>query len=162
MKKFFIAALLTLSLAACGSKVPVLSGKMTTYSKKNYTVELPAECEEVSSELSDISAQYEGCSVAIVTVPLNQATVCSDKEEFSEVMESLGYNLSVKAYSKESPSGLDAYTAEYELEKTKITQVTYVDGDKAYIATYARPDDVGDETDKIFTEGLKAFRLLEE
>lgn len=163
MKKIFILALLTISLAACSaSRSQVsLSGNMKAASAKDYSIMLPEECEVMGSEISDISAQYNGCSVAVVTMDAQQATVCADKAEFSQIMEGLGYNLSVTGYEKAAVGGRDAYIADYTLEKTKITQITYINSGTAYIATYARPADVGKDTDEIFIEGLKAFEITE-
>ncbi|MGN1098201.1 MAG: hypothetical protein ACI4SS_04830, partial [Clostridia bacterium] len=162
MKKIFILALLTISLAACGRNGGVqLSGNLRTESAKNYSIMLPEECEIVGSELSDLAAQYEGCSVAVVSMPLSQATVCDDKKEFSEVMEGMGYDLSVTDYEKETIGDFEAYRAEYALEKTKITQITYAAEDTAYVVTYARPKDVSKDTDEVFIKGMEAFELSE-
>lgn len=172
MKKLFILALLTLSLSACGVKNSSnidLSGNMTVYYGKNialqtsYSLELPEECENTTSELSELSAYYEGCTVSTVSMPADQATLCEDKEQFAQVMELLGYNLTVTDYDTyTTDDGIDAYRADYSLEKTKITQITYVSDDMAYVATYGRPEAVDKDTDKIFIKGLEAFKLEEE
>ena len=171
MKKLFILALLTLSLAACGGNKNSeinLSGEMTVYYGKNiplqtsYSIELPQECENTTSELSELSAYYEGCNVTVVSMPADQATLCEDKEQFTQVMDAMGYNLTVTDYDTYPTDGMNAYRADYELEKTKITQITYVDGGIAYVATYGRPETVDKTTDKIFIKGIEAFRLEEE
>lgn len=161
MKKLFIIALLALSLAACGGDRGdiALSGEMKLYTAREYTIELPEECENTASELVEIAAQYEGCSVTVVSMPIDQATLSESKKEFTEYMEAMGYNLTVTDYKKSKINGMDAYRAEYSLEKTKITQITFAAEDIAYVATYARPADVSKDIDEIFIEGLESFEL---
>lgn len=161
MKKLFIIALLALSLTACGRERSAinLSGNMKLFSAREYTIELPEECENTASELVEIAAQYEGCSVTVVSMPIDQATLSENKTEFAGYMESMGYNLTVTDYEKTEINGLDAYRADYSLEKTNITQFTFAAGDIAYVATYARPGDVGKDIDEKFIEGLESFEL---
>ena len=170
MKKLFILALLTLSLVACGNKNAdiELSGEMTIYYGKNiplqtsYSILLPEECENTTSELSELSAYYEGCNVTVVSMPADQATICEDKDQFTQVMDAMGYNLTVTDYETYTAEGMNIYRADYELEKTKITQITYVADGMAYVATYGRPETVDKNTDEIFIEGIEAFKLEEE
>lgn len=164
MKKLFIIAMLALFLASCGGGRGdiELSGDTKLYTAREYTIELPEECENTASELVEIAAQYKGCSVTVVSMPIDQATLSDSKKDFTEYMEMMGYNLTVTDYKKSQINGLDAYRADYSLEKAKITQITYAAGEVAYVATYARPANVDKDTDKLFIEGLKSFKLTEE
>ncbi len=161
MKKIFILALLTLSLAACsGGKGEVtLSGKLKSFSAEGYTISLPEECQTVDSEITGLSAQYEGCSVTVASMPADQATICDDRKQFTQAMDAMGYDITVEDYTKGKLGGMDAYTAEYALDKSDITQITYLDGETAYIVTYLRPQDIGDEADEVFLDGIKTLEL---
>lgn len=172
MKKLLIIALLALTLTACGGNKKSdidLSGEMTVFYGKNialqtsYSIKLPKECENTTSELSELSAYCEGCTVSAVSMPADQATLCENKKQFAQVMEILGYNLTVTDYKTyTTDDGIKAYRADYNLEKTKITQITYVSDGMAYVVTYGRPETVDKGTDKIFIKGIEAFKLEEE
>lgn len=161
VKKIILIFALAVCLSCCGNKGTEveLSGGLTEYSAKNYTIKLPEECEVIASEVSDLSAQYGGCSVAVASMPLEQAVICESKEDFQAQMDALGYNMETENYEKKEINGMEAYYAEYIMEKTKITQITYVVDDIAYTVTYVRPADISGNADKIFIEGMENFSL---
>lgn len=162
MKKLIPVLILALCLAACGGgKTVKLSGELKDCTAKNYTLKLPVECEAVASEISDLSASYESCSVAVVSMPLEQTVVCEDKKEYTDCMEALGYNLEVTDYEKTEINGLQAYRAEYILGESRVIQTTFAHDGTAYIATYACPSDLSTDADEVFLEGINSFEILE-
>lgn len=162
--KLMCGAILVLMLAGCGNseKTVKLSGNLKEFAAKNYTISLPEECSVISSEISDLSASIEECSIAIVSMPTSAATICESKKEFKEKMDAIGYNLEVKDYDKDKIDGIDVYKAEYILGQSAIDQYTYVYGDTAYVATYARPEDYDQKVVDIFEDCLKTLKVEEE
>lgn len=161
LRKITIAAVAAFMLAGCGGGEGSLelSGELKEFSAKNYTISLPEECEVVASEISDLSATVGNCSVSVVSMPTEQATICENKKDFQKKMDSMGYNLKAKEYEKKEIDGVDVYAAEYILMESKIVQYTYIYGDTAYTVTYARPEKYDDSTDKIFEKGLETLKV---
>lgn len=161
LKKIIAIAAGIAVLSGCGGDEINFSGTMEEFAAKNYTISLPEECSVIASEISDLSAVAGNCSVSVVSAPKSQSIICEDKKDFREKMDSLGYNLTVEDYEKKEIDGTDVYAAEYTLGESKITQLTYVIGEEAYTATYARPKNSSKEADKLFKKGLETLKIEE-
>lgn len=164
LKKLTAAAALVFMLAGCGGEGDTLrlSGNLKEFSAKNYTINLPEECSVIASEIADLSATAGKSSVSVVSMPLSQTIICENKKDFQKRMDSIGYNLKAESYEKKEIDGVEVYAAEYVLEDSKITQLTYVCGDTAYAATYARPEKSDSETEDIFKKALESLKIDEE